>query len=363
MGEELIWITDRNYFKEIYFQVIPESNELPEDFVNRTTNILSNHDAKVIRATAFGDLNRKDETCNLLKAKLGNLNFPLTWVEGNNCGGNFINGISFWTISGLNVKRIYNNEKIVGSVFETNDAEFCFLGNICSNPGISSLEQTENTLERVEHLLKDAGFDFINTVRTWFYLDHILEWYDEFNKARTSFFDKCGVFGKMVPASTGIGGKNEKGSQVLMELLAIKPKNEKFKINAVRSPLQCPAEDYKSSFSRAVKYEDEAYKYITISGTASIDTDGKTAHLDDLNNQITLTFNVVEQILSSEGFNFNDCIRAYAYCKKKSYADALSLYLKKNLQGTLPIILTKNDICRKDLLFELEMDAAKPLFS
>jgi hypothetical protein len=69
--------------------------------VKRIIKILFNYDAKIIRATAFGDLNNKDETCNYFKKKLGNLNFPLTWVEGKNCGGNFINGISFWAISGL----------------------------------------------------------------------------------------------------------------------------------------------------------------------------------------------------------------------------------------------------------------------
>lgn len=359
MDKGQIRIIDRNDFKEIYFQVIPYSNESPEDFVNRITNILSNYDAKVIRATVFGDINRKDEISNFLKAKLGNLNFPLTWIEGKNCGRNFINGVSFWTISGLNINRIYDDDKIVGSIYETSNAKFCFLGNIYSIPGKTPFEQTEDTLKRVERLLKNAGFDFNNTVRTWYYLDHILEWYDEFNRARTSFYNACRIFEKMVPASTGIGGKNEKDSYVTMELIAIKPKNEKLKINRVSSPLQCSPENYKSSFSRAVKYEDKAYKYITISGTASIDADGKTVHLEDIDNQILLTSKVVEKILLCEGFNFNNCTRAYAFFKKKSYTEAFFRHIKKNMLGTLPIILSENDLCRKDLLFEFEMDATK----
>jgi len=50
--------------------------------------------------------------------------------------------------------------------------------------------------------------DFSHVARTWLYLDNLLDWYDDFNVVRTSFFRKHDVFRGLVPASTGIGGSN-----------------------------------------------------------------------------------------------------------------------------------------------------------
>lgn len=88
-----------------------------------------------------------------------------------------------------------------------------------------------------------------NLVRTWLYLDHILDWYDDFNRVRNTFFERNGVFDGLVPASTGIGCANPHGSALVAKGLAVLPKQPP-PPRAVPSPLQCPANDYQSDVCR-----------------------------------------------------------------------------------------------------------------
>ena len=65
--------------------------------------------------------------------------------------------------------------------------------------------QARDVLEQMEDVLRPHGCDFSHVARTWFFLENILDWYGEFNAARTAFFRERHVFGGLVPASTGVG--------------------------------------------------------------------------------------------------------------------------------------------------------------
>ncbi len=103
-----------------------------------------------------------------------------------------------------------------------------------------------------------------------------------------------------------------------------------------------------------------AGRQLTISGTASIEPGGKTAWLGDTPKQIALTMEVVEKILHSRGFEFADLTRATAYFKHRDDAGLLTKWCAERNLRSLPVIVTQCDICRDDLLFELEADAWKP---
>ena len=103
------------------------------------------------------------------------------------------------------------------------------------------------------------------------------------------------------------------------------------------------------------------YRRITVSGTASIELGRKTAHLGDIPAQIELAVKVIEEILHSEGMDSNDTVRAFAYCKEASTAHPFSESSQKHSQTQMPVIPIQCDICRHDLLFELELDAIQPV--
>lgn len=348
-------------YQEIHIQLTPESNETIEQFIERLTRILNENNAQVIRATFFGSLSKKANTVELLKEYLTTFDFPISWIEGDNCSKSFINGVYVFAVSGIEVTRLYNNNIPVGSVFQTTDAEFCYLGGLYSDPELSPYHQAEKLFSITENILNQAGLSFIHTIRTWFYLDDILSWYGDFNKVRTAFFRRHKIFDNMVPASTGIEGKNPADSKICLELTAIKPKSKAFTIDRVRSPLQCSAEDYGSSFSRAIRYSDGQYSHLTVSGTASIGPDGDIFHANDPLKQMEVTFAVVNEILKEQHFDFNDAVRAYAYLRDKSYKDTFDKYLET---ASFPIettnfISTENAVCWEELLFEIEFDFIK----
>lgn len=139
--------------------------------------------------------------------------------------------------------------------------------------------------------------------------------YDQFNQARTEFYRQRKVFGGLIPASTGVGGRNPAGTALIAGGWAVQAVGASEVVREVVSSLQNTAQDYGSAFSRAVLLDEEDCKRLLISGTASIAPDGGSAHSGELNKQIELTMDVVQQLLLSQGFGFADITRATAYFK------------------------------------------------
>jgi len=123
--------------------------------------------------------------------------------------------------------------------------------------------------------------------------------------------------------------------------------------------LQCPALDYKSSFSRGVEISYPDHRQLLISGTASIHPGGRSAHLGDVDKQIDLTMRVGGAILESRGMCWGDVTRMIAYFKDMREAARLSAYCHEQGLPQLPVICCHAAVCRDDLLFEIELDAAK----
>jgi len=199
--------------------------------------------------------------------------------------------------------------------------------------------------------------DFSQVLRTWFCNDDILSWYEDFNQARDTFFRERGIFDGLVPASTGVGGRNPAGAALTGGLLAVRAKGREAQAIAVPSPLQCPALEYGSSFSRAAELTAPDHRRLFVSGTASIAPEGHTVHVGDTDAQVALTMEVVEAILTSRDMGWGDVSRAIAYFKHSGDVRALGDYCADRGIQTLPAVLVNDDICRDDLLFEIELDA------
>lgn len=285
---------------------------------------------------------------------------PVVWLQGDACTDGSLYSMQAVALSGIDAHSIHFNGRDMGFTYEDDHARYCRLrGVIPQDLRASRMEQTRSAFETMDAALKLNGFEFIDTVRTWIYLDHLLEWYDDFNIVRTEYFNETGIFEQMVPASTGIGAGNQYGSAIMMDVFAVKPKNNSLKIQEVASPLQNPALDYKSSFSRAVEMVYPTHKNLLISGTASIDPAGATVHLDDPEKQIRLTMDVVKAILESRGMEWNDLFRGIAYFKDMEYLPVFEQIAAELGIARFPLAISHADVCRDDLLFEIEVDAVQ----
>lgn len=267
-------------------------------------------------------------------------------------------GIQTSSMEGISVVPIFDNGRLIGQAFEDSDAKYCLLGGMYpTDPTASPGAQTEEVFRMIERALAGAGMDFRHVVRTWFYNDHILDWYGDFNRVRTGFFKEHGI--TLMPASTGIGAPNPAGTALVAKVTAVLPKSGALVVRKAESPLQCEAFAYGSAFSRAVEVAGPHARTLYISGTASIDHGGKTVHAGNAGLQIARTMEVVDAILGAAGMDIGDTTRAIAYFR---HPDDIALWhafcLAKSFPP-LPAVAIGCTICRDDLLFEIELDAAR----
>lgn len=340
--------------QELHLSLLPISGEEPLAMVSRLVGQLRAKGAVVVRHEIFGSLAIYAETMSALRDEVEVLDWPVTWVEGKTTATRTICGMHIYAVIGKRVETIYRKAQPVARIFSDGSFKHCVFGGIVSsNQKASRPAQYHDVFERLVDILSESGMNMTNVVRTWFFLDDILGWYGEFNQVRNEFYHRHNVYDGLVPASTGIGGRNPTGSALVIGAWAVQPENELATVREVVSPLQCSATDYGSSFSRAVLMDGGGLQRLLISGTASIKPGGQSAHDGDLDKQIEMSMEVTGAILKSCGFNFNDVTRATGYFKARHNAASFKWSIGQRQQ----FVITEADICRPELLFEIELDA------
>jgi len=115
-----------------------------------------------------------------------------------------------------------------------------------------------------------------------------------------------------------------------------------------------------SSFSRGMRIDIGGVAILLISGTASIDEDGKSVHIGDFPAQLRRTFDNITGLLASEGATWHDVVRTTCYLRdiERDYDvfNALRTAFFKE-QGLDPLPASTGIqaiLCRPELLVEIE---------
>lgn len=264
------------------------------------------------------------------------------------------------------------NENSGTVLFKNEEAEI-LIGNVQANSNHGCKLNSEKAFSELIDVFTEAKFPINSIVRQWNYIENILGFdgdkqrYQEFNDVRS------GVYGntfnkKGYPAATGIG-MNQGG--VLIEFLAIK--SHKLITKPINNPGQIAAHHYSEEvligdecilkttpkFERARFLEIFGRKLIFISGTASIIGE-KTVGVDDATIQTEVTIQNIKKLYSSEILEELDCENTYpkysharVYIKNRKDYSAIRKTVKSHF-GNLPVVYIIADICRKDLLVEIE---------
>lgn len=337
--------------------ITPSNGETIEKTCRRVAGIMLNHSETPVHVLAFGDKRAESVARSELCKSLGRFEWPLTWIEGCGCNGEPVAGMQVHMGTG-EVHSIHWKGQVVGSVFEGDGARQCVIGAIMPEPGeLNRGAQVELALETLQTIMEQVGFDLGDLVRTWFFLEDILSWYREFNLARTRVYSQIQFRTGSMPASTGVGAHNCFGSALALVSWAHRPLSLTSRAREVGSPLQCPATSYGSSFSRAMEMCSDSGRHLFISGTASIAPAGETLWASSATRQVEVTMEVVESLLASRQMLFSDLVSATAYFRRPADAQILKEWLRVNNLSQLPVVLTQCDICRDDLLFEIEAEA------
>ncbi len=118
-----------------------------------------------------------------------------------------------------------------------------------------------------------------------------------------------------------------------------------------------------SSFSRALRLDLGGYKVLLISGTASVNEEGKAEHLGDFNAQLWRTYVNITNLLSAEQMSWHDVVRTTNYLRdiERDYAEfnkiRTSFYRWMNLDPLPASTGIQARLCWETLLVEIEVYA------
>jgi enamine deaminase RidA (YjgF/YER057c/UK114 family) len=120
------------------------------------------------------------------------------------------------------------------------------------------------------------------------------------------------------------------------------------------------AYDYGSAFSRGMRIDLGDISILLISGTASIDGQGRTLHVGDLRAQTRRTFDNITALLAAEGATWHDIVRTTCYLRdiERDYEafnqERTNFYKEQQLDPLPASTGIQVILCRPDLLIEIE---------
>ncbi len=340
----------------------------------KIARILQDQGLTIVHERLFGSLTVKPMILAARNAALRAASVspesPITYIQGQPPWGKGWAGVIIQAVTGDEVWAIQDQGKAVGRGWRWGDATFLLLQNLqglsCRGTGVKAPSlQTQRLIRRAATILETQGASYRDVVRTWFYLADILAWYPEFNQARSAVYRELGLMPtngggpRWLPASTGIRGELSTGAAGVLDLLAVVgPQESRPLVRRLSSPAQPEALTYGSAFSRGALIQQPNVSLIQVSGTAAIDEQGVSLYPGDVRAQIDCTFDKIAALLGPEGATLADIVAACVFVKRPE--DAL-VYQERALAlglENLPAVVMVADICREELLFEIDAEAA-----
>jgi hypothetical protein len=258
----------------------------------------------------------------------------------------------------------------------------CLFSTHASTHHATFKENTFETFSQLDKFLQTNRFDYSDIVRQWNYMENIhsidtvnnipFQNYQIFNDVRSFFYEKS-AFTKGYPSATGIGMDH---GGCTIEVIAFKGKDTNI-MRPVTNSYQIDAHSYSSTvlegsaieerktvstpkFERGkhMQFPDEGFLFI--SGTASIIGE-KTVFPDDVAKQTLTTINNIEHLVSTKNLNNNNIsivspprLLNYRVYLKNASDYPLVQALCDDHYGTNKGFIVKADICRSNLLIEIE---------
>jgi enamine deaminase RidA (YjgF/YER057c/UK114 family) len=302
---------------------------------------------------------------------------PVTYIQGRPLWGDGLAGIQIHAVrsgdAADKVVPLTDGHRIVGQAWTHRDTTLLWTQNThglgADNRVLPSPKaQSESMFLRADALLRSLALDYSAVVRTWIYLSDILRWYDDFNEVRNRLYGGWGLMPNPIgngplrlPASTGIRGDNPWAASCVMDWLAIKPASVGAPaVKQLTNLKQKDAFKYQKAFSRGAFLQGAGFDQIQISGTAAIDEVGGSLFPGNVRQQIQCTLEVVASLIEPCGARLNEISGATLFLKAASDAELCRHVLKDCSLEHLPAVWVVGDVCRDELLFEMDAVALGP---
>ncbi|MBT3219299.1 MAG: hypothetical protein HN348_09430 [Proteobacteria bacterium] len=343
-------------FSDVFVTTCPNGDD-PPDF-NELARLMANRHIQPIQEKFHGTLAAKEgimqsRTAAYERARV--IAEPPTYVETMPFDSEFA-GVQLWGIESRRpIVSTVTTKSATARCWSDDGARFIYLPSVQGDPAASPTTQTEQMFAKAKAALNELGFSFSHVIRTWIYLPRIVEWYDAFNKVRNALFTEYGLIGgtNVFPASTGIEGNSGSG-RCTMDVLAVDCGDSKsVSVQPITSTShQRQSFEYGSAFSRGYALNQGKSKTVFVSGTASIDSEGETVHRDDGEAQIEHTLLGIQSLLSEQHLTIDQIELATVFCKNRTIFEIFPRVAQRF--GQFPAVLVQADVCRPDLLVEIE---------
>ena len=257
------------------------------------------------------------------------------------------------------------NADLLFGVVELDEADFA------ATPAASPLQQAgQRAYDSLFRLLADTGYTAL--WRVWNYIADIngsgddgLERYREFNIGRHLSFEAAGrLSGDTIPAACALGVA---GGPLSVAFLA-----GRAPARAIENPRQMAAYRYPAdygprspTFSRAALARLPGSDWLFVSGTASI-VGHQTVHVGDPVAQARETVANLAAVLDEASRAADggapwrlDALTCRAYVRHPEHLPAVQAELRRALGEAAQIAYIQADVCRADLLVEVEAQACR----
>lgn len=232
---------------------------------------------------------------------------------------------------------------------------------LCVSTHFDSTNRYEDAFAVLDEILKKHTHSYGNILRQWNYIPDICYYnegkyeYTKFNEVRQRYYSNLSEY----PAATGIGIGGD-----TTRIITFSFKSE-LDVLRLENTLQTPAFYYshnkvdpneekpncaKPLFARALLSECKSGKVLFISGTASIR--GEESVADDVMTQLRITIENIEEIINKSNID-RQSIVLKVYLKNNILADEVLSAVKKHFD-TNQVLVVQADVCRKELLIEIE---------
>jgi enamine deaminase RidA (YjgF/YER057c/UK114 family) len=381
-------VVELNGVSHVYAAAVPRAGQTLEEQAQdalRTIEAVMHEEGthgSIVKQSVFMNDSTKLEACReIIRSFYGDQMPATTYIWQPPCCGK---ALSIEALGVGRVKQDFEIQRISDRLVITRHGGVSWVhcGHILPDESATGVyDRSISAFQNMADMLASQGIGLDQVIRTWLYLGDIVgmegdtQRYKELNRARTDFFQNIkfgagrtapGFRGTVYPASTGIGTDNH---DVVMGCIATDAGPD----NLVLMPLENPQQT--SAFEYSAKYSPESPKFaramaltagqcstIFVSGTASI-TDSETRWVGDVERQTEQTLDNIEALISDRNFlehgwpglgaTLEDLALARVYIKRQEDFAKTRAVCERRL-GELPTIYAVADVCRPELLVEIE---------
>jgi enamine deaminase RidA (YjgF/YER057c/UK114 family) len=381
-------VVELNDVRHVFVSAVPHNgadlHEQARDALHTIEEVIREEGTRgsiVKQAVFLKDLNHRQVCHQIIKDFYGDELPATSYIQQPPCKGKLLAIEALGVGRGRGEVEIERySERMV--VTRHHGIEWVHLANIIPETAATGVYDRATDMFRLAAKgLAARGFRYDQVIRTWLYLGDIVgaegetQRYKELNRARTDFYEDItfstdriapGIQRPIYPASTGIGTE---GKDVMMSCIAMVTDRDDVTLVPLENPQQTSAFDYgqkygpkSPKFARAMAIAGGDVASIFVSGTASI-TGSETQFVGDVEGQTHQTLDNIAALIGQDNFRqhgvsglgatLDDLALVRVYIKSQDDYAKTRAVCEERL-GELPIVYAVADVCRPELLVEIE---------